>query len=114
MSNSVTMEPDVRWPAEWEPQDAVWLSWPHRGDLWQGGLDELQRMYGLVAATIAPHAQVCVNAAEALHPAIRQILQEAGVEEEHFRLFNHPANDVWCRDHGPIFVQDVRDGSRCG
>lgn len=56
-----------------------------------GRPDELQRMYGLVAATIAPHAQVCVNAAEALHPAIRQILQEAGVEEEHFLPFQHPA-----------------------
>ena len=72
-------EPDVRWPAEWEPQDAVWLSWPHRRDLWQGGLDELQRIYGLVAASIAPHAQVRVNAAEALHPVIRQVLQA----EEH-------------------------------
>ena len=41
-------EPDVRWPAEWEPQDAVWLSWPHRRDLWQGGLDELQQTYGSV------------------------------------------------------------------
>ena len=111
MTNAVTKEPDVRWPAEWEPQEAVWLSWPHRRDLWQGGLDELQRIYGLVAASIAPHAQVRVNAAEALHPVIRQVLQEAGVEEEHFRLFNHPANDVWCRDHGPVFVQDVSDGS---
>ena len=46
-------EPDVRWPAEWEPQDAVWLSWPHRRDLWQGGLDELQQTYGSVAAAIA-------------------------------------------------------------
>lgn len=61
-------EPDVRWPAEWEPQDAVWLSWPHRRDLWQGGLDELQQTYGSVAAAIAPHALVCVNAAAPLHP----------------------------------------------
>ena len=53
-------EPDVRWPAEWEPQDAVWLSWPHRRDLWQGGLDELQQTYGSVAAAIAPHALVCM------------------------------------------------------
>ena len=75
MTNAVTKEPDVRWPAEWEPQEAVWLSWPHRRDLWQGGLDELQRIYGLVAASIAPHAQVRVNAAEALHPVIRQVLQ---------------------------------------
>ena len=104
-------ESDVRWPAEWEPQDAVWLSWPHRRDLWQGGLDELQRTYGRVAAAIAPHARVYVNASENLHPGIRRVLQEAGVEEGRYRLFNHPANDVWCRDHGPVFVQKVSDGS---
>ena len=104
-------EPDVRWPAEWEPQDAVWLSWPHRRDLWQGGLDELQQTYGSVAAAIAPHALVCVNAAAPLHPGVRQAMLAAGVSEEQFRLFNHPTNDVWCRDHGPVFVQDVKDGS---
>ena len=104
-------EPDVRWPAEWEPQDAVWLSWPHRRDLWQGGLDELQQTYGSVAAAIAPHALVCVNAAAPLHPGVRQAMLAAGMSEEQFRLFNHPTNDVWCRDHGPVFVQDVKDGS---
>lgn len=103
--------PDIRWPAEWEPQDAVWISWPHRRDLWQGGLDELQQTYGRVAAAIAPHAQVRVNAAQTLHPGIRQVLQAAGVEEDRYRLFDHPTNDVWCRDHGPVFVQDARDGS---
>lgn len=107
----MSKEPDVRWPAEWEPQDAVWLSWPHRRDLWQGGLDELQQTYGRVAAAIAPHARVCVNAAEPLHPGIRQAMQAAGVREDQYRLFNHPANDVWCRDHGPVFVQGVEDGS---
>lgn len=107
----MSKEPDVRWPAEWEPQDAVWLSWPHRRDLWQGGLDELQQTYGRVAAAIAPHARVCVNAAEPLHPGIRQAMQAAGVREDQYRLFNHPANDVWCRDHGPVFVQDMEDGS---
>ncbi len=74
-------EPDVRWPAEWEPQDAVWLSWPHRRDLWQGGLDELQQTYGSVAAAIAPHALVCVNAAAPLHPGVRQAMLAAGMSE---------------------------------
>lgn len=111
MLNSTTDEPEVRWPAEWEPQEAVWLSWPHRADLWQGGLDELQEVYGRVAAAIAPHAQVRVNAAAALHPSIRRTLQGAGVKEGRYRLFDHPTNDVWCRDHGPVFVQKVEDGS---
>jgi agmatine deiminase len=48
----------LRWPAEWEQQEAVWLSWPHREDLWQGGLAELTGHYANLAAVIAPHAQV--------------------------------------------------------
>ncbi len=102
---------DVRWPAEWEPQDAVWISWPHRQDLWQGGLDELFNTYGRVAAAIAPHARVCINAAAALHEHVAQVLTAAGLECGQYRLFNHPTNDVWCRDHGPVFVQSLKDGS---
>lgn len=94
---------DLRWPAEWEPQEAVWLSWPHREDLWQGGLQELTQRYAELAALISPHAEVRINAASPLHPGIEALLRTHGVE--HYRLFDHPTNDVWCRDHGPIFVQ---------
>ncbi len=98
----------LRWPAEWERQDAVWISWPHREDLWQGGLSELLERYVQLAAAIAPHAQVRINAAERLHPGIRTCLERGGVNN--FCLYNHPTNDVWCRDHGPIFTQR-QDGS---
>lgn len=94
---------DLRWPAEWEAQEAVWLSWPHRSDLWQGGLDSLQDDYSRLAAAIASEAEVRINAAAALHPAIRRRLDAAGVSR--VRLFDHPTDDVWCRDHGPIFVR---------
>lgn len=107
----MTSNSDVRWPAEWEPQDAVWLSWPHRMDLWQGGLDELYGTYGSVAAAIAPYAQVRINAALSLHTPIRRVLEYAGLHEAQFQLFDHPTNDVWCRDHGPVFVQKVEDRS---
>lgn len=99
---------DLRWPAEWEPQEAVWLSWPHRSDLWQGGLDELLGDYARLAAAIAGEAEVRINAQATLHPAIRDCLARSGVAR--FRLFDHPTDDVWCRDHGPIFVRR-KDGS---
>lgn len=98
---------ELRWPAEWEPQSAVWLSWPHRRDLWQGGLDELLDRYAELAAAIADEAEVCINAAAELHPDIDRRLRARGVSRH--RLFDHPTNDVWCRDHGPIFTQR-RDG----
>lgn len=94
---------DVRWPAEWEALEAVWISWPHREDLWQGGLAELQGIYAGLAAAIAGQAEVRINAAAGLHAEIRCLLHERGVER--FSLFDHATNDVWCRDHGPIFVR---------
>lgn len=93
----------LRWPAEWEPQEAVWISWPHREDLWQGGLAELTERYGALCAAIAEQAEVRINAAASLHPGIEAVLRRSGVQR--CRLFDHETNDVWCRDHGPIFVQ---------
>lgn len=99
-----------RWPAEWEPQDAVWLSWPHRSDLWQGGLDELHRTFAAIAEAIAPYAEVRINAAAALHPIVKKALAEKNIDPDRFKLFDHPTNDVWCRDHGPIFTKDIHTG----
>lgn len=92
----------LRWPAEWEPMEAVWISWPHREDLWQGGLQELMGIYAGLASAIATEAEVRINAAAALHPMIERHLIASGVQNYH--LYDHPTNDVWCRDHGPIFV----------
>lgn len=98
----------LRWPAEWEPQEAVWLSWPHRRDLWQGGLDELLERYADLAAAIAEEAEVRINAAAVLHSGIRKVLEGRGITR--FRLFDHPTNDVWCRDHGAIFTRRADGG----
>lgn len=99
------------WPAEWEKQEAVWLSWPHRTDLWQGGLDELHQTFARIAAHIAPYAQVRINATQELHSLIQRHLDAAHIPSESVRLFNHPTNDVWCRDHGPIFVKNKHTGA---
>ncbi|MBQ9835929.1 MAG: agmatine deiminase family protein [Akkermansia sp.] len=98
----------LRWPAEWEALEAVWISWPHREDLWQGGLQELMGIYAGLAAEIAREAEVRINAAASLHSMIERHLQVRGVQR--YRLYDHPTNDVWCRDHGPIFVQ-LPDGT---
>ena len=108
MMTDVCQGAQLRWPAEWEPMEAVWISWPHREDLWQGGLQELMGIYAGLAAAIAQEAEVRINAAAPLHDMIRRHLSARGVQR--FRLYDHPTNDVWCRDHGPIFVQR-EDGS---
>ena len=93
---------DLRWPAEWEAQEAVWLSWPHRDDLWQGGLHELMAHYARLVACISPYAEVRINAASKLHPHIEKHLSAYSCR---YRLYDHATDDVWCRDHGGIFVE---------
>ncbi len=112
MTTSPPLQGDfLRWPAEWESLEAVWLSWPHRRDLWQGGLDLLQGDYAELAFQITRSTKLAINAAESLHASIRRILQARGVEMDRVTLWNHPTNDVWCRDHGGIYVQR-KDGGR--
>ena len=77
MSNDAMQGKDLRWPAEWEPMEAVWLSWPHRDDLWQGGLQELHGRYAELAAAIADEAEVRINAAAPLHAGIEKLLRAA-------------------------------------
>lgn len=100
---------EVRWPAEWEPQEAVWLSWPLSPESWPGRLAELQERFGELAAVISRYVRLRINAARESHAAVYKTIQRRGGEMAGVELFDHPTNDVWCRDHGGIFVTH-RDG----
>lgn len=90
----------LRWPAEWERQEAVWITWPHRAELWNGELPRLEHDFARLAFAIAQRALVRINAAAPLHDHIRTLLGATdGIE-----LCDHASDDVWCRDHGGIFV----------
>lgn len=91
---------NVHWPAEWQQQQAVWFSWPHRADTWQGDILELQRKFAGIISTCARYQKVCINADKSLFRSIESMLPSMVNVE----LFDHPTNDVWCRDHGATFV----------
>ncbi len=92
-------------PAEWSPQAAVWMSWPVDERLWPGRLVGVQGIFARLAATLSRWQEVRINAAPQHHTAIARQLDAAGADPASTRLFPHPTNDVWCRDHGPTFVK---------
>ncbi len=99
-----------RMPAEWEPHQATWVSWPHKAASWPGKLEVIQPVFASLVAAIARSEPVHINVndAEMEHRA-RKLLRDAGAASEiHFHQF--PTNDAWCRDHGAIFVR--RDNAR--
>ncbi len=100
-----------RMPAEWEKHSAIWLTWPTNPDLWPGHFDLLLPQYAAFAATISHYEPVCLNcAAGTLREQAEKYLNEAGADMSVVRFFDHPANDVWCRDHGPLFVKNDANG----
>lgn len=94
-------------PAEWTTQEAVWLSWPVADERhWAGRKQDLMgQKFAEIAAAISHFEPVRINAPHARHEAIRELCEAAKINRRHFELYDHPNNDVWCRDHGPIFVK---------
>src|SRR5690606_29605980 len=104
-----------RWPAEWEPHRATWLSWPHNAETWPGCLPAVERSFGAIAAALAPHEAVEIGVAgPAMEARARAAIRAAGGDpdpvgpDRGVRFHYSPSPDAWCRDHGPLFV--VRDG----
>jgi agmatine deiminase len=99
-----------RLPAEWAPQAAMWLSWPSNPALWPGRYERIPPFFARFAAELSRFVKVRINAAGGQHAEIRRHLEEARADLAVVELYDHPVNDVWCRDHGPLFVKNVQTG----
>ncbi len=107
---STPHEEGFRMPAEWEPQEAVWLTWPVNETTWPGIFDRIPPKFAEIAAIISRHEQVRINCPGPARDSALFHLRKAGAARERVELFDHPSNDAWCRDHGPIFVKNDATG----
>jgi len=92
-------------PAEWEPQAAVWLSWPHNYATWPGQFRPIPYAFAEIVKQISRFEAVRINCAARLQPRAKRLCAAAGADMARVTFYNHPTNDAWCRDHGPIFVK---------
>ena len=93
----------LRLPAEWEPQAAVLLAWPHDRTDWAPRLAEVERTYAALVGAIARFetALVCVADAD-LERRARVQLKAAGADLSRVRFLVLAYDDTWLRDSGPI------------
>jgi len=95
-----------RWPAEWEPHRATWLSWPHNAETWPDLLPSVEDAFCEIVRALLPGEAVEIHVADAVMAArVRARLAGAGIERlDLVRFHSVPTNDAWIRDHGGIFV----------
>jgi len=97
----------ARFPAEWEPQSAVLLAWPHAGTDWAGRLDEVEECYIALVEVITRFqpALVCVADAD-VEAYARARLASARIDMGRVRFVEVEYDDTWLRDTGPITLRD--------
>ena len=83
--------------AEWEPQSAVQLTWPHAGTDWAPILPDITRVYEDMAREISKREQLLVVAPEGVQ------LPSSPLP----RVLRFTSNDTWARDHGFITVEEL-------
>lgn len=93
----------LRLPAEWEPQAAVLIAWPHAGTDWAVRLTEVETTYVALAGAVTRFQSLIVVVADApLQHHVETLLRTAGVALDRVRFVQLPYDDTWLRDSGPI------------
>jgi agmatine deiminase len=97
-----------RMPAEWEPQEAVWLTWPHNEITWPDGmLVEVEQAYVEIIRAIHTGEKVKLLVRNFESEAkIRLALDREDVALTQIVFVPVATEDSWIRDYGPTFLVD--------
>src|SRR5436309_3540225 len=93
-------------PAEWEHQEAVWLTWPHNELTWPNGmLADVEHTYVEFIRPLhsGQKIKLLVQNTEA-EARIRLMLDREGIALSQIVFIAVAAEDSWIRDYGPTFV----------
>ncbi|WP_374089174.1 agmatine deiminase family protein [Methylomicrobium lacus] len=94
----------IRFPAEWEPQSAVLIAWPHEtGDFIH--LEEVETSYHFIAETISQYEKLFIVCRDQEHESrIRGLIES----NDNIVFIHAKVNDIWVRD--TVFLTVEEDG----
>ena len=91
-------------PAEWEPHEAVWISWPHNEMTFPHLSDVENACYAFIMAVHTSERVELFVPTAVIHRKVRARLREMGADLTKIVLHTSEYSDVWIRDYGPTFV----------
>ena len=84
----------IRFPAEWEPQSAVVIAWPHHsGDF--SNLSAVEDSYHFIARTISRFQALIIICKDGEH---QEHIQKQLLDSEQIHFIQADFNDIWVRD----------------
>jgi agmatine deiminase len=96
-----------RMPAEWEPHEATWLTWPHEKSDWPGKFAPIPWIYGEIVRHLArvERVRILIEDAAEQRAALR-VLKQCHADLGAVEFYLHATDRSWIRDYGPIFVRN--------
>jgi agmatine/peptidylarginine deiminase len=101
------MNQPPRFPAEWEPQSAILIAWPHAGTDWAGRLGDVEETYIALVAAITRFQPVIICVADddiESYAQARLASNRVDMSRVHFATVAY--DDTWLRDSGPITLRE--------
>lgn len=99
----MTYNLERRLPAEWEPQEAIMITWPHTATDWNDTIEDVTQCYIKLANEIAKRESLWIVTPD---PETVKSL----IHGDNIRIFHCQTNDTWTRDHG--FISVIENGVR--
>lgn len=95
-------------PAEWEPQRAIWFTWPQNADTWKPVWPEAEATYEKIMLAALRFQDVCLLAStpelkNRLEMRLGSLISKA---KHHLEILVCPTNDSWIRDYGGMTVRN--------
>lgn len=94
--------------AEWAPQSAVMLTWPHPGTDWFSLMDTVEPVFQAISKAVLKYQHLIISCeyvvrAQQLHADLNQYAIDNQLPGRVYCI-GAPANDTWARDHGPLSI----------
>lgn len=105
-------EARLRWPAEWEPQEALWLTWPQNEETWAPVRGRVESCYDDIVASVVPRQRVNLLAGDEATRS-RLLKRYERLREQHgekLQVLLCPTDDSWIRDYGALTVEASGSG----
>jgi agmatine deiminase len=104
-SRAIPPKTTFQMPAEWEPHEATWLSWPHELSDWPGKFSPIPWAFAEIARYLAAVERVFLLVEDRLaETRAKAVLDKAGAPVDPITFFHVPTDRGWMRDSGPIAV----------
>src|SRR3989338_9535217 len=95
-----------RMPAEWEPHDSTWLTWPKNKTTWPGTLlKEVESVYLQMISALLPQekVQLLVDNEKTAKAVLNFLPKKAKTQNLKFHFVR--TVDTWIRAYGQIFIK---------